>query len=104
MNYGVQLFGVLNNLKGRQPDEIFRELHNAGVAFVEPCITMFPIPGLDHAFWTVDSFHDLYLPLLKKNGLGICSVHLASQNLLADLPRIRKVYPMSRTKFCNHGQ
>ena len=91
MNYGVQLFGVLNNLKGRQPDEIFRELHNAGVAFVEPCITMFPIPGLDHAFWTVDSFHDLYLPLLKKNGLGICSVHLASQNLLADLPRIREL-------------
>ena len=91
MNFGVQLFGIMNTLKGRPAEEIFRSLHEAGAAFAEPCVASFSIPGLTHAFWTVDAFHEQYLPLLKRYDLAPVSVHFASENLLADLPVIRQL-------------
>ncbi len=46
MNFGVQLWGVMNGRKGEAPGEIFRGLREAGAAFAEPCVALFPIPGL----------------------------------------------------------
>ena len=91
MNFGIQLWGVMTSLKDRETNDIFRELRNAGAAFAEPCIALFPIPDLRHVFWSPDAFHDRYLPLLKENGLDVISVHLASQNLMQDLPLIRRL-------------
>ena len=91
MYFGIQLFGIMNTLKDRPAEEIFNRLHEAGASFAEPCIATFSIPGLEHAFWTVDAFHDTYLPLLNEAGLAPVSVHFASRSLLAELPVIRRL-------------
>lgn len=91
MNFGVQLFGVMNTMRDTPAEEIFRSLRGAGISFAEPCVSSFLIPGLEHAFWSYEAFHSRFLPLLKQCGLGVFSVHFASLNLLQDLPLIRKM-------------
>lgn len=74
MKFGVQLFGVLNGSK-RQPEEIFRAIHEAGAVMVEPCIATGRIEGYEDVIWSVEYFEKM-APLLKENGLEVSSCHI----------------------------
>lgn len=87
MKFGVQLFGVLNGSK-RQPEEIFRAIHEAGAVMVEPCIATSPIEGFEDVIWSIEYFEKM-APMLKENGLEVSSCHIFSKHLNEDIERLK---------------
>ena len=89
MRYGVQGFGSLKNSELGVP-ELLTKVREAGYQLFEPCITFFPIPGLEKMAWDYDRY-DYYAGLMKKSGLQAVSCHVFSQDLYADGPKMAQL-------------
>ena len=74
MKFGVQLFGVLKDQPGRTM-EVLKSLAEAGICEVEPCLSIKPIPGLEHVIWSF-SWLEEHFSKIRSMGLEIRSVHL----------------------------
>ena len=79
MDLGVQLFGILYNTD-KTEEEALGKLKALGYDFVEPCVALDPVPGMEKVFWPVDSLPELSRPVLTA----------PRQNLLMDFAYLRK--------------
>lgn len=89
MEFGIQLFGILNN---RRSDvlETLRALRGMGFRQIEPCISLEPIPGLEHVIWPVEWFQ-AHAWEIQKLGLEIVSAHIFAQNLTASAGQLKRL-------------
>ncbi len=86
MRYGLNLYG-LNPCFLRDREGFLKRITQAGFRYLEPCLTLDPIPGLEDRVWTGEDFA-ANAPLLQAYGVKIHSCHLFTQDIAADLPRL----------------
>ncbi len=86
MRYGVQLFG-LNPLYLQDRSGVLTRLASSGYRFLEPCISLSPIPGLSDRIWPPDRL-EADMPLLRQYGFSVESAHVFTSDLAADLPAL----------------
>lgn len=84
----------LNPLFLKDKEGFLKRVKAAGCRFVEPCLALSPIPGLEDRVWTEDDLAE-NMPLLEKYGFSICSAHVFTADILSDLPELIRVF----TKF-----
>lgn len=75
MDLGIQLYGILTH-SSLTAEDTLRRARDLGYTFVEPCIALDPIPGLEKVFWPVDSLEE-HFACLKALGLSAPSAHIA---------------------------
>ena len=86
MRYGLQLFG-LNPIFLQDKEGFLQKASAAGYRYLEPDLKPAGLnTWLDH-FWTEDDFA-VNQPLLEKYGFKMESIHVFSQDILADLPQL----------------
>ena len=78
MKIGIQLFGVLKD-RQEKPAEALEMLRELGYSRIEPCISLQPIPGLDHVVWSLD-WLDAHGEEIRGIGLEMVSCHLFAEN------------------------
>jgi len=86
MRYGVQMFG-LNPLFLRDKRGFLSRLSTAGYRFLEPCIALGPIPGLEDRCWLPADLEAM-LPLIHHYGFSVESAHVFTRDLQQDLPEL----------------
>lgn len=86
MRYGLQMYG-LNPLFLKDKEVFLSRAAKAGYRYLEPCLMLSPIPGLEERGWTEEDFQ-INSSLLKKYGFRIHSAHVFTENILADIPRL----------------
>ena len=74
MHYGLQMFG-LNPVFHRDKEAFLRRVSAAGYRYMEPCIAMQPIDGLEDRIWLPEQLEE-NAALLSKYGVQINSCHL----------------------------
>lgn len=84
MRYGVQMYG-LNPIFLKDKEAFLKRITAAGFRYMEPCVTLSPIPGLEDRVWLPADFAS-NRPLLQKYGVKTNSCHVFTQNILEDLP------------------
>ena len=84
MRYGIQMFG-LNPLFLKDKEGFLRHILASGYRYLEPCISLSPIPGLEDRVWLETDLAE-NCPLLEKYGISIPSAHVFTRDILADLP------------------
>ena len=87
MILGAQLFGICFN-SSFETEETLKKLKDMGYDFVEPCVALETIPGMEKAIWPMETFKELY-PKIRKIGLDVISVHLFGQDLAGKATMIR---------------
>ena len=97
MRYGLQMFG-LNPIFLKDKEAFLRRITSAGYRYMEPCLAMEEIPGLEDRVWTLAQLEE-NAALLNKYGVKINSCHLftldrhlcdhRSHNSDSDPPRVR---------------
>ena len=86
MRYGLQLFG-LNPIFLQDKEGFLQKAAAAGYRYLEPDLKPAGLNAwLDH-FWTEEEFAENQ-PLLEKYGFKMESIHIFSQDILADLPQL----------------
>ena len=93
MRYGLAMFGI-NPVFLEDKDRFLQRITASGYRYLEPCWAMMSIPGLEKHLWTEADFAE-NMPLLKKYGVSVESLHVFPQNLsddLADILRVAKTY------------
>ena len=83
MRYGVQIFGM-NSLFTRDKHTFLKALSSAGYRFIEPCLMLEPIPQFLENAWLPSDLEE-NTALLTTYGMGIHSIHIFTDNILADL-------------------
>lgn len=73
MRFGVNMYGV-NSIFRQDPEAFFQRIARAGYRYVEPCLIVDEIPGLEAHRWTMEEL-DSYQELMKKYGIQIDSCH-----------------------------
>ncbi len=86
MRYGLNLYG-LNPVFLQDKEGFLQRITKAGFRYLEPCLTLEPIAGLESRVWTPEDFA-ANQPLLQKYGVKINSCHVFTQDIFADLPRL----------------
>lgn len=86
MRYGIQMFG-LNPIFLEDKEGFLRRVTEAGYRYMEPCLMLETIPGLEKHGWTEADFEANY-PLLEKYGVSIHSCHVFTQDLSANLAKV----------------
>lgn len=89
MKIGVQLFGVLASRPG-QTLSLLEKMAEKGLSSVEPCISLEPIPGMEHVIWPISWVED-NLENLQGFGIKIDSAHLFAGKLQEAVPAIRRL-------------
>lgn len=89
MRYGVQLFGP-NPLFLRQPAVFLSKLRDMGYRYLEPCLSLSEIPGMEDRAWTPEELAR-FLPVLAEYGFTVESCHVFTRDLEADLPRLLQI-------------
>lgn len=82
MRFGVQMYG-LNPLFLQDKTGFLKRVKEAGFRYLEPRLMLSPIEGLESRVWTKQQLKE-YVPLLKEYGLSIHSVHVVTDDILAD--------------------
>lgn len=82
MRYGIQMYG-LNPLFLQDKEGFLKTVQAAGYRYIEPCLTLSPIEGLQARVWTKQQLAQ-YHPLLEKYGFSIHSAHVFTKDILAD--------------------
>ncbi len=85
MYIGTQLFGILNNQRGKDPKEVLSALAAIGFDSVEPCLGLFDMGPLSAAFLPPEKLKEL-LPFIRGLGMTVPACHAASEDPLKDLP------------------
>ena len=88
MKIGIQLFGVLKD-RQEKPAEALEMLRELSYSRIEPCISLQPIPGLDHVVWSLD-WLDAHGEEIRRTGLEMVSCHLFAENPGAERLRDRR--------------
>lgn len=86
MRYGLQMFG-LNPIFLEDKEGFLKRVSAMGYRYLEPCLMLQSIPGLEKHGWTEADFSE-NSPLLAKYGMKIHSCHVFTSDLSADLSRI----------------
>ncbi len=86
MRYGVQGFGVLKNTDTDTAD-LFFGIKKAGYSHFEPCISFFPIDGMERMIWPFGEY-ERYASELLEAGLQVESCHIFSNDLFTDAEKI----------------
>lgn len=86
MRYGLQMYG-LNPIFLQDKEKFLKRITAAGYRYLEPCLMLETIPGLEDRAWTEADFAENH-PLLEKYGVLTNSCHVFTQDIFADLPRI----------------
>ena len=89
MRYGLQMYG-LNPLFLQDKEHFLTRASKAGFRYLEPCLALSPISGLEDRIWLEADF-EANLPLLRKFGMGIHSCHVFTRDILADLQEIIRI-------------
>lgn len=89
MRYGLQMFG-LNPVFLKDKEGFLKRITAAGFRYMEPCLALEAIPGLEDRLWTEADF-EANRPLLDKYGVKTNSCHVFTQDILADLPEIIRI-------------
>lgn len=89
MTFGIQLYGVLNS---RPSDimETLRELRALGFLQIEPCLSLEPIPGLEHVIWPA-AWYRAHAGEIRELGLEVVSAHIFAQNLAASAEEFKQL-------------
>lgn len=89
MKFGIQLFGVLNN---RQSDTMgtLREISSLGFRQIEVCLSLEPIPSMEHTIWPLEWFQ-AHAWEIRELGLEVVSAHIFAQNLAASAERLKRL-------------
>ena len=90
MRYGLQMYG-LNPLFLKDKEGFLKRSAGAGYRYLEPCLALSPIPGLEDRVWLEKDFKE-NMPLLEKHGFSVNSAHVFTEDLLADL---RELIPIA---------
>ena len=86
MRYGLQMYG-LNPIFLQDKEGFLKRITAAGYRYLEPCLMLDAIPGLETRAWTEADFAE-NRPLLNKYGVKTNSCHVFTQDIFTDLPRI----------------
>lgn len=81
MKFGVQLFGILKNRRDNTM-ETLRALRQLGFSRIEPCLSLEPIPGMEHVIWPIPWF-EAHWEEICGLGLEIVSAHIFTEGLAA---------------------
>lgn len=89
MKFGIQLFGILSN---RQSDimRTLRGIARLGYRRIEPCLSLEPVPGMEHTIWPLEWF-EAHAWEIRALGLEVVSAHLFAQNLTASASRLQRL-------------
>lgn len=88
MKIGVQLYGVLADKK----EDIFEtlgELKKIGYSYIEPCVALEQVPGMEHVIWPAQWLLE-NLSKIDSLGLEVKSCHIFAQNPLAHLGLLKE--------------
>ncbi|MBR5260727.1 MAG: sugar phosphate isomerase/epimerase, partial [Oscillospiraceae bacterium] len=83
MRYGLQMFG-LNPIFLKDKEAFLRRITSAGYRYMEPCLAMEEIPGLEDRVWTLAQLEE-NAALLNKYGVKINSCHLFTRDIEEEL-------------------
>ena len=86
MRYGLQMFG-LNPIFMQNKEGFLKRMADAGYRYLEPCLAVSAIPGLEKHIWMPADFAENW-PLLERYGIKINSCHVFTQNIGEDLAEI----------------
>lgn len=89
MKFGVQLFGVLADRPG-QTLEVLEAMAKAGITCLEPCVSVEPIPGMEHVIWPA-SWLEENIGRLSEMGMEIPSAHLFAKELGSCVPVVKRL-------------
>ena len=89
MRYGLQMYG-LNPVFLRDKETFLKRATAAGFRYMEPCLALSSIPGLEDRIWLEADFEE-NRPLLDAYGVKVNSCHVFTQDILADLPEIIRI-------------
>ena len=81
MKIGIQLWGALNDTRTGTL-EALRRLRALGFDRVEPCVSVEPIPGLEHVIWPMDWFA-AHAGEIADMGLEVVSCHIFAADIAA---------------------
>lgn len=81
MKFSVQLYGPLNQMTG-SVEEKLQALANAGITWIEPCVTVGETAFPPEIFWPAEWVLE-HLEFFQKLGLKITSAHVFSDALFA---------------------
>ena len=97
MKFGVQLYGILADVP-QGTLELLCQLRDIGVSSVEPCLSLDPIPGLEHVIWPAAWLRE-NLPALRGMGLEVTSCHLFGEGLSARTAELRELAALGIRHF-----
>lgn len=83
MRYGVSMFG-LNPVFLQNPELTLSRLRSAGFRYLEPCLSLEEIPGLQDRIWQPRDL-ERHFPLLRQHGFAIHSLHVFPRDAEAEL-------------------
>lgn len=89
MKFGIQLFGILN-ARPSGVMEALRELRGLGFRQIEPCISLEPVPGMEHAVWPEEWFRG-HAWEIRQLGLETVSAHIFAQDLASSADRLKRL-------------
>lgn len=89
MRYGVQMYGP-NPLFLQDPEGFLTALRQSGYRYLEPCLDLAGIPGLQDRAWSLAQLEQ-YRPLLARYGFRVDSCHVFTSDLEADLPELIRI-------------
>lgn len=88
MQYGIQLFGVLKD--DHNTLETLRRLRSLGFARIEPCLSLEPLPGMEHVIWPID-WLKTHFNKIRDMGLEILSAHIFVRSVPASLEALKQL-------------
>lgn len=87
MRFGIQLFGVLSSTRTGVM-ETLRQLREMGFDWIEPCLSMEPIPGMERVIWPEEWFR-AHAEEIRAMGLESVSSHVFAEDLAAAAGRLK---------------
>lgn len=82
MRYGIQMYG-LNPLFLQDKEGFLQQVKAAGYRYLEPCLMLSPIEGLESRAWTKQQLAE-YFPIVQRYGFSIHSAHVFTNDILTD--------------------
>ena len=89
MKYGIQLYGILGS-RHSGIMEILRELYGLGFGRIEVCISLEPVPGMEHIIWPLEWF-EKHAWEIRNIGLEVISAHIFTDKPALATGRLKRL-------------
>lgn len=89
MKYGIQLYGILGS-RHSGIMEILRELYGLGFGRIEVCISLEPVPGMEHIIWPLEWF-EKHAWEIRNIGLEVISAHIFTDKPALAAGRLKRL-------------